>query len=284
MSKQPIKRDFPIWRCADFFSDRNTLERAFTWEIWPRAKSIKLMGDLLIWVPDERRERKFRDPQPDDIGVLMRFLRLSNAPPEEILKFASEWGVLDLCKHMNPRTHKKLSKEDGPCEQLQFSWGDLWEPAEVWRDFARQARAILRVASELNKNKQGHFQDWRVLSPARTKELGRSMFAFEMERSALAQMVEDWLADGNVRLRFTWAGDRPLIYFNCNILGFIACQLMFAISRNQGIATCSSCGNLYPPKRRPRANQRNYCNLCGKRAAWRDAQADRRRRQRLAEE
>jgi hypothetical protein len=53
-------------------------------------------------------------------------------------------------------------------------------------------------------------------------------------------------------------------------------QLLFTIAGAVGIATCASCGRTFMPRRRPRMGENSYCEVCGIRGAWREAQRRRR--------
>lgn len=280
LSKEPYRRDVKLWRDAEMLSETNTLERPFIWSLEPKPKNIELMGKLLLWRPDEKRERT-SSSQQSDVGLLNKFIRLDKASPEEILRFAQQWGVLGLCKHFVPYTHflYDIDKDQVVrCKLLEFDTGQHWEPVERWRYFARRARAILRVASRLNQNKQGYFKDWQVLNPTLSRPLNKLGGMYLLEKTTLAEKIEYWLDYGNVRPQFTWPGDKPLISFGCNVLGLITCHIMFAVSRSGGIAICRGCGYPYSPIKRPKTNQRNYCKSCGKKASSRDSQADRRKR------
>jgi hypothetical protein len=60
------------------------------------------------------------------------------------------------------------------------------------------------------------------------------------------------------------------------LFGALAVQLLFAVSRTDGLAVCSACGSPYCPPRKPRIDQRHYCSGYRRRGAWRDAQRARR--------
>ena len=69
-----------------------------------------------------------------------------------------------------------------------------------------------------------------------------------------------------------------------NLYGTLAYQLMIAVARTDGLATCCACGKSYIiTGRRPNPDRRNYCHSCGKAAADRDAARDYRRRKKLGD-
>lgn len=281
MSKEPIRRDFKYWRDAEMLSDTNTLERPFIWRLCLRPRNIELMGDLLVWRPDEK-EAPPRDPQPSDIGLLNKFVRLcgKNSSPEEYLRFAREWGVMGLCQHFSPYPHPRLDLDDEkhkPCEYFQTASGQYFEPLAIWREYSLEARAILRVAARFHQDRQGDFEDWKVLNPTLQGPLTRSSKMFLFERIVIAKKIDRWLDRGNLNLRLDWHGAKPSIYVSCNIVGLIGCHLMLAVNRSQGIAICTSCSFPYPPKKRPSPGRGNYCDKCKGKAPSRESQATRRK-------
>jgi hypothetical protein len=63
-----------------------------------------------------------------------------------------------------------------------------------------------------------------------------------------------------------------------SLYGAIAVQLVFEVSRTDGMVICTSCGTPFlPATRRPRRDQNTDCLDCGKKAAARDAAARYRR-------
>lgn len=103
----------------------------------------------------------------------------------------------------------------------------------------------------------------------------------------LAGVVNEWLRIGDVHLGLfaTPAGDLTVQVRQAgdsqrsrlSLFGAIAMQMMLAVANTRGWAIYSDCGQMFDVGlRRPRADRRRYCGQCGKRAAWRYAQARRR--------
>lgn len=282
MSKEPIRRDFKYWRRAEMLSDTNTLERPFIWKLRLRPKSIELMGGLLVWRPDDEGAPQ-DNTQPKDIGLLNKFVRLcsKNSSPEDFLRFARRWGVLGICQHFKPFPHRRYDLDlENPkaCEYFQLASGQYFEPLEIWRQFSREVRAILRIASRLHQGEQGYFEDWKVLNPTLKRPLKRSREMLLFERVEIAERIQQLLEHGNLKGQITWYDKSPLIYVSCNLLGLIGCQLMLVVSRSQGIAICTSCGSPYPPKKRTSPGRGNYCDPCKQKSPSRESQAARRKK------
>jgi hypothetical protein len=88
--------------------------------------------------------------------------------------------------------------------------------------------------------------------------------------------VRTLLLISGVKINFLWVRTGPKTHLEANgLFDALVAQLILAINRSQGFVMCSSCGELYTPKRRPRPNQRHYCGKeeCKKRAAWKNASA-----------
>jgi hypothetical protein len=102
---------------------------------------IELSRDRLIWSPGLSRVttgpiwREYwieKAPRP---SLLEGFVRLADAPPEQIHDFASKWGVLAVCRHGLPSSHAST------CRPLRVPGRTVvyWEPLKVWRHFASEA-------------------------------------------------------------------------------------------------------------------------------------------------
>jgi DNA-directed RNA polymerase subunit RPC12/RpoP len=236
---------------------------------------VELRGDRLVWFPIVGESAGKDVDAPADL--LLRFVRLADASPQHICDFAARWGVLGICKHGVPSSHNP------GCRPRSNDEYDYWETLEVWRHFARHARALLNVAARLHDEKLGEAADWRVVyeqSGQVAPWWNRSHGSLGVERLALADCVNEWLLIGNVRPALTWSPGEgcssKVGLAGSGLFGVLAIRILMAVSRTAGLALCSWCGEPYAPKRRPRADRRNYCPKCGIKAAWRDAQRERR--------
>ena len=68
---------------------------------------VELVGSgeeaLLTWATTGRSSGPVH--KRDFSGVLDDFIRLGDAAPERILRFAKKYGVLELCEHLYPLSH-----------------------------------------------------------------------------------------------------------------------------------------------------------------------------------
>jgi predicted RNA-binding Zn-ribbon protein involved in translation (DUF1610 family) len=102
----------------------------------------------------------------------------------------------------------------------------------------------------------------------------------ENQHQSLWNAMDGWVLRGGVRPFFEWGpGTKPSIRLGgWSLYGAIAVQLLFDVSRTDGMVICTSCGTPFlPATRRPRWDQNAYCLDCGKKAAARDAAARYRR-------
>lgn len=160
-----------------------------------------------------------------------------------------------------------------------------WEPLAQWRRWARQARALLNVAASLHQDKPGPAEDWSTIFTNGPRRAPWWKQTTAGDRIILAHVLNEWMVLANVRPLITWSiGRPPEVVFSsgaghATLFGTLACQLVFAAARSDGMAVCSSCGGMYTPTRRPRGDQRRYCPTCRRRGVpLRDAQRDCRRR------
>ncbi len=224
---------------------------------WPIPSGIRLDGDKLRY--DEGTIARWAiDPRPK---LLTDFLTLADAAPETIARYAKRWGVLGLCEHgliAGHDNHPKLKNES--CSLLDA------ERLDSWRWCANQFRDLLEKAVVLRER-----GDLRPPSKRAHDEV------FEFLRNC------DWI------VRY-FGGLRPVLvvengrfdiklgnpHMGAGLPAALATQLLFTIAGAVGITTCASCGRTFMPRRRPRAGENSYCENCGIRAAWREAQRRRR--------
>jgi hypothetical protein len=254
-----------------------------------RLPQVELRDDRLVWgyFLDGTEPQEVDAPR----DLLLRFVRLADASSEDICGFASRWGVLGICEHGLPSSHNPpppFGVHDGPdysCRPPGDDIGVYWEPIEPWRHLARQARALLNIAARLHEGELGKAADWRVVYE-RSRGGGpfgkRYRGSLVVERIVLADCVNELLLLGNVRPALSWGPGKShsskaeVSLRGWGLFGVLAVQLLMAVSRTAGLATCSYCGESYSPTRRPRAGCLNYCPGCGKKAAWANAQRKRR--------
>ena len=226
-------------------------------------------------------------------GILDSFVKIRGE--DDVLRFAEQFGPLRLCPHNLPWTHERetvffdLRPEDGECHGAVSP-----ESLAAWFQWVETARAILTIAAELHQGRVPNREVWetasQILNPRYQEEPedwpnARDPQQFDLARLYCADLGWAWMDLANIKPKLDW-GDgiqAPRLYlwpipFAFGALGL---QLAQAVTRSHGLAICSGCGNPYVRSRtRPQAGRRNYCPDCGTRAALRDAQRERRAKQR----
>jgi hypothetical protein len=277
------------YQLAGLSDDAGKLRSPLQARQYPPPDSIKLSGGMLVWRVDEvfmfdnvrdgLQKKKQQDPE-----LLFKFIKLTHASPTEILKFATRWGPLGICKHGLPYTHVPPPMSEIPeeywCTPMRNRNGDFYEPISAWHYYSRQARSMINIAANLHQDKPGELDDWNAIYDLGPSGNGRGQGLYlNDDKHFIALRINFWLELGNVRPKFQWRQNDIVVSYDSHLFGALASQLLMLVSRTKGLGVCSSCGNPFiPSKRRPKTNQRNYCATCKKRGAWRDAQRDRRRR------
>lgn len=224
-------------------------------------------------------------------GMLEEFVTLADAEESKFLKYACKWGLLDLCKEHYIATNHNYNCEpivpyrivvfgptDKAAKEHRKTLLSVGEPISAWRKYALFARALLNIAARLHEGKLGLDEDWEMLHFDRAGFLGWNHVErrkdknfsdlINFEKSIIVDGVNTyWLGSGGVQPRIYWKGSRPIITFECpqpygKLFANLAIQLMMAISQLDSVAICSACGDSYKPKRRPKINQRRYCQYC----------------------
>jgi|SRR5215472_2150600 len=256
-------------------------ERCLPIDQWDIPGVVEVEGELLRWTLYSRKghQPRLRSSGP---GLLEEFLQLEEGTPAHILSYARKWGILSFCKrHKLPASHKfngtkqALDFSTAYFNQCELDWfkegGQIWyqEPLELWRKYAKVARTICRLASNLHSRKLGNVDDWAILSPDAELEAwfqdpqkrldqklceGKLLVAFKLQ---------EWLQLGRVKVTPYWGVGNPTIKFGSRrLFGALALQLCFVVSRSEGFELCSSCGDVYLPTRPPKPEKRHYCKPC----------------------
>lgn len=241
-------------------------------------RRVWLDGDRLCWTnftddglfkPTHKRQRP--DMFPD-------FIALAGKDDAAFERYASRWGVFQLCKHDVPHLHNTPAYDGQQACQPRGSGKLRWEPLKQWRGVVAKFRACLSLAADFQAGSKGSKEAWAVLGldyvpQARSKRLtwlrvevnnalylGRAMPALEIQNDSFVTVYQ--AAGGN-------------------LYGELALQLLLHISQTDGLANCAACGRPFAPSdRRPKSNQRAYCPQCRRAGApVRDAMRDYRARE-----
>lgn len=283
---------------------------------WHPAEAATVRDSLVGWTDSTRLTRS-------GPGLLAEFVDLADAPDDEFVAYASRWGALTICRHglpggpywvgrwiawHKPGCHRRnvpRMKGFGSCVSLA-----------AWRHWARQARALLRIANELHATKPGAPADWRIVNEWGTPEAllsgpsqrwrikvdpktggvsgqpslisvpgssQRGPSIVYAQQRAVEDWVNVWLELGAIAPRLQWGRSPARAIFSGNyLLGALAMHLLLAIGRGQPAAFCAGCERMFVPRGSGAGGTRRYCERpeCKKMSVL-HAQRDRRQRLRL---
>jgi hypothetical protein len=263
-------------------------------------RSVWLDGESLHWeitgsLSGGTGARLVR-PSP---GLLSEFLRLESAEAEEVLRYARRWGVLALCEHGLPRSHRS-DPVPGTFEVCGGLWPDLVEkglaageePLAKWRELSREAKLILRAAAALHESSNGT----AIISRG---DFTRLLFGVRpLEETGeprvigwawILEALGRWVERGNVgpMIRVDQANRLTLVLGTVRrhrsdisgLFGALAVQILLAVVNKSGARLCASCGAFFAPKR-VQTGRRSFCPECGRKGANKIAARDSRKRRR----
>lgn len=290
---------------AVFGDEEGNLPRQ-TWASagWYVFETVRLEDEHLIYEPGQGWRSVGAG---SGLGLLEKFAALAEAPDVSILAYARRWGVLEICEHGVPATHRRPEGTLWPgvrggalnpigCRP-ELVGGDASnpmsavyrEPVAAWRLFAGQAFSALAVAAALIESGAPALKDLHRLRPLQmpplTEARARTWTADEA-RTRLAEVVDSWVVLGDVRPECVSVSreDRQgnpqtvlgAVFTGSTLFGALAVQLFGAVTGTSGPALCSGCGLIYFPEEKPALGKRRYCVPCkGKAVPVRDAERDR---------
>ena len=200
--------------------------------------------------------------------MLTDFLNLQGASADDVLKYAQQHGVLDICSHGESHGHHRWCAPEGwPLEG--------WTSFETWQMTANRHAALLRIAAELrDTNSVGRRKDWALLFSSVHDEAASAALQISNREHALNMLqsvVNDYLRRGEVHPELSRTPGGWKIQFSSNalypLLGNLAAQIAIIVSGAEAIYTCAGCGVLYfreGERRRPKRGTGNYCDGCGR--------------------
>jgi hypothetical protein len=225
-------------------------------------------------------------------AMLRGFVRLGDVPetrfPARLEAYALRWGVLGLCRHGLPATHP-ITAEMAPIEVPCGLWmtTTATEPVALWREYARQACAVLDLATALVTEEVAARKLPPVLpsrSAAEHEAAAWSIALREFPPGSTAPPVLDgqlqgpdrvtqhrWLLDraiarwtnvAGIQLVPDLGGAQPVRLSVRSLFGALAIQLLFAAVRAPFTRSCAGCAKLFSPLRRPRGGEQSWCLDC----------------------
>jgi hypothetical protein len=252
---------------------------------WVVPGVVDLYGDRLTWrrtVDDWGDPARLRRGSPE---LLIDFIAVSASgdPRRRLLAFVRRWGVLELCsRHGLPPAHPPKLGEPRDIRRCEPERSDGDEPTEVYFRYAREAEAVLDIATDLaaGRDATGTRGDWAVLGiPDPGRETIESLRDTHevvpllddptpvFTPRGLAQfwlrlVLRDWIELGDVRPEIDLGTGVTIVFGGEGLFAAIAAQLLLAATRTEGVVICSSCGTTFSPTRRPRAGEARYCSPC----------------------
>lgn len=143
-----------------FGASGEPLERPVA-DAWAAPRWLTTEGGFLIWSVVDGSGRPGQRLIRSGATLLEDFLELGVADDQSLLpavrRFASRWGVLNLCEHALPAVHATDCWRRRPLRPApRPRWIAAWrEPVGAWRIYARKARTLLRLAAQLERNDPG---------------------------------------------------------------------------------------------------------------------------------
>jgi hypothetical protein len=235
----------------------------------------------IVWsYAGTRGERlQHRDDARD---CLRQFVSLRRATNQRIWAFAKKYGPLVTCQHGLPCTQGGHQV----CPPLQV------EPLGLWRHYSNRVAAVLRLAAAIYDGIPGRPEDWSAASskppdsvvieqtPSQRNVGGANLPVAKACRALTAILNVDWVRLVDLTPAIVW--EQPatpkIVLRGSGLLGAVATQLLFTACRVEGFAHCAGCGEAFIPNRRPRLDQRSWCERCRKRGAGAQRMRDFRRR------
>ncbi len=226
-------------------------------------QKIRLSADKRMLIASRSPEEYLYRGTTKQFGreCFSRFLKLSDAGPEEILRFAQAWGMLGLCKHRLPAAHNLRSLDFFHRGILQLGCVEVRrERIHVWRRYARQFRAILAIWLELARGQPASSKQWSALGPSLREHAEESLS--DQQKHVSAAITEALRVCG---IHPIVATDEPRLRLGCSrktrLLAALTMELA-AILTDSRLLICSRCNQRHTAKRRPRPGEANYCRRC----------------------
>lgn len=265
-----------------FDEDGNEERRFLPLDLVTVPTGVALSNETMLEVADEEEYwHGLGKPRHVTARTLSEFVKLSEQPVVRIAQFARQWGLLGLCEHEKPATHR-LEDRNGEERSVLFPYeGCTPSPAEsvtVWRRYSDRFRKFIEVAQRLHRGEAvADDAIWATLGhPLRGYFVDGSRTSPIYQKRRLARAVNLQLAASGIQPTLRWDGNAPTIGFG--VFGAIRTSLFSALTMQLAlvvsdckIAICTSCHQTYQPTRRTHPGQSNYCIAC--RAAGADVKA-----------
>jgi hypothetical protein len=204
-------------------------------------------------------------------GVLDDFIKLAEQPNEVIAAFASFWGPLGICTHNRPWTHSLARRPINAIEPVCTPLGiaksqgrEGWEPLDKWREYSREAKALVLDAIEIKNSRR------------RSRDRIEGLFARTATWLELAGVPLVTSIDLNPRA--AWPCGFRATFAVTSVFQIVALQLLGVVAGGRALSLCTHCGLPFVLTGH-REGERRFCSSCvEKKVAGRYAARDYRAR------
>jgi hypothetical protein len=292
-----MSHDEFAWEVADLTLSEGPLKVGD----WPRPAWVSVESGVVRYGLADREARgpggsvwRVAAVEERSEAMLREFVRLGDVPeirfPARLEAFARRWGVLGLCRHGLPATHPitaEMLPLETPCGLWMMATGT--EPLGLWREYARQARAVLDVAAALVSEEVAATElrpglpsptaaeqkaaAWSIaLRPFPPGSTSLPVLGDQLQgpdrvtqrRWMLDRAIARWTSGAGIQLVPDFAGAQPVRLGVRSLFGALAVQLLFASVRAPFTRSCAGCGKLFSPSRKPRGDEKSWCPRCKK--------------------
>lgn len=269
---------------------------------WRAPREVWVEGDQLIYGPRTRRVQfgRLRPGEPLKSFAALASLP-DEGMATAIESFAGRYGVLGICSaHGLPSSHSQGSF--GGCgikalpmadycspKQVPHSKAteltnnsETWvEPLSAWKEWAELVSATLQLSRALHSSKHGDICDWQVWDYRPEYHEGLAYHgsssddrtdskhpSYRLGKYKVADYVNVLLDRAGVRPWMHWEGQesdfRLVGQYSDSLLTVVTVQLMLAVCKKEGFASCSrpGCHNVVLLKRGQGGTRRVFCDKC----------------------
>jgi hypothetical protein len=246
---------------------------------WRRPDSVDRGPNGILWTIDGNTAKP-RYAKAEE-GLLGDFIDLADASLDKIAEFASRWGTLAPLDPVAVYPGVQRSGREG---------------IDAWHRYAGRVAGLLEIAALIHNGRRPAPHAWDVWDDYEVKTLARGRLQVSSTRQAasgvsvhdskrmrpqelVSEIITEMLAVDPPRTTLEWADAPVLVVQPQGMLSAVIFQLALSVAKStRGLTTCASCGKPTPVKRRN--GERDFCDGpdCGRRAALRMAQRDRRAR------
>jgi hypothetical protein len=242
---------------------------------------IDIDGDKLLWT---MRAPKFVLPKG---SVLERFVKLHAGTGEDILKFATCFGVGWFCNHGLPGSHAQTPSLSDAKSCFPVARDNVWfeERLTDYLRFSRGAEAVVRSAGMVNSEQIpsddllmafAHFNRPLVLNlmafphlALKNPERIPRRYMLDSARMQIAHEIDLWVQMSQARPHLDWNPQRKtwqqtIAHSPWGVLGAVGLAMFTTAPQAGGWLICSICGDSFPADRARPPERNKYCPDCRK--------------------